>query len=113
MTNDTKFKITALTKIREDWGDEPGQFLVQLHCELSEEGDLGGEAFQVTVTSPSHLSRDLSKADGVELGRGYLFMLDYDEKQISSRLQDLVNASAATTWHALESFITKYFDWID
>jgi hypothetical protein len=113
MTNLAKFRLRALTKISEHWGDDPGQFLVQLHGEVSQEGSAGGEAFHVTVASPSQLSRDLVAADGIELGRGYLFMIDYDEKQISFRLQQLIDSSSATSWEGLVAFVAKYFDWIE
>lgn len=46
-------------------------------------------------------------------GCGYMFMLDYDEKEVISGLQRLLDTSRETTWPELASFITKYFDWID
>lgn len=113
MTNTPVFKVSGLTKIHEFWGEDPGCFLVQLHCEVTKVGDLGGEAFSVTVTSPRQLDRELQSGEGIEYGRGYILMLDYDERTIASCLQKLLDGCREADWEALESFVTRYFDWIE
>ena len=113
MTSGSQFRVAGLTKIREHWGEESGQFLVQLHCEVTRAGDPGGEAFQVTVASPGQLLLELQHGEGAEMGRGYLFMIDYNEKEITARLQRLLDRSGATSWQDLVSSVTRFFDWID
>jgi hypothetical protein len=106
------FRLERLTKIRENFGDADGLFLVECHAEVTRRGDPGGEAFKVTVASPLQLAREIS--DGaVEFGRGYLFMLDYDEGAIVSSLQKMLDGSHESKWSELKSFVDRYFDWID
>jgi len=113
MSPSSPFKVSGLSKIHEHWGDDPSEFLLQFHCEVSKHGEPGGEAFHVTVASPLQLSKELSHGEGIQLGRGYIFMSDYDERAIVSRLQTLLDGSGATSWEELAAYVTKYFNWID
>jgi len=72
----------------------------------------GGEAFAVTVTSPRQLDRELQDGARIEYGRGYMFMRDYDEQAIASALQKLLDGCRDADWAALQSVVTRYFDWI-
>jgi hypothetical protein len=113
MSTSSVFRVADLTKTHEHWGENATEFLVQLHCEVTKAGDPGGEAFQVTVASPQQLARELGGGGEVEFGRGYMFMLDYDEREVLSRLKGLLDRSQSATWEQLSSFVTRYFDWVD
>lgn len=113
MRHSSPFKVSGLSKIHEHWGDDPNEFVLQFHCEVIRHGEPGGDAFHVAVASPLQLAKELKHGDGIRLGRGYIFTLDYDERAIISRLQTLLDGSGAATWEELETYITKYFAWID
>ncbi|MFP2905389.1 Imm8 family immunity protein [Pyxidicoccus sp. 3LFB2] len=113
MSSGSTFKVAGVTKLHEQWGEDAAEFLVQLHCEVVKSGEPGGEAFQVIVASPQQLSRELQRERRGEFGRGYMFMLDYDEREVVSNLQRLLDRSGSSSWQELASFVTRYFDWID
>lgn len=97
MSNGSAFRVARLTKIHEFWGEEPTEFSVQLHCEVTKAGDRGGEAFQVTVASLHQLPRELQGESRIAFGRGYIFMLDYDERIAISQLQTLLDGSGSSS----------------
>ncbi len=105
------FKVAGLTTINEEWGEEPEDFCVQLHCELTSDGP-GGEAFVVTVLSPVALARGLDGSERVDWGRGCLFMKDYSAPLIEAELQLFIDKSGADTWDALSQYVGKFFEWI-
>lgn len=113
MSPSSPFKVSGLSKIHEHWGEDPSEFVLQFHCEVIRQGEPGGEAFQVTVASPVQLAKELEHGGGVQLGRGYIFTLDYDERTVVSRLQTLLDGSGATSWEELVAYVAKYFNWID
>jgi len=41
-----------------------------------------------------------------------MFMRDYDEQAIASALQKLLDGCRDADWAALQSVVTRYFDWI-
>ena len=106
-----QFKVVGLNKVNEHWGDSEKCFLVQLHCELVQEGAPGGEAFQVTVVSPKQLEKEIPDNE-FELGRGYLLAREYDEQGVKRRLQKFVDGSDADSWTSLAEYVQKYFDWV-
>lgn len=106
-----KFNVTGLTTINEEWGDEPDDFCIQLHCELADE-EPGGEAFVVTVMSPKVLARGLTDPHTVDWGRGCLFMRDYSAPAVRAELQRFVDQCQADTWDELSDYVGRYFDWI-
>jgi hypothetical protein len=107
-----RFLIEGLTVIRKDFGERPSDFYAHIQCELTAHTG-GGEAFSVNVISPTRLQSDLEGSrDRIELGRGYLFVLDYDENEVKQRLQALVDAANASTWSELRTWISMYFDWV-
>ena len=109
----TKFTICGLTKIREHFGDDPSEFYVQLHCEVASSETPGGEAFAAAAVSPAQLQADLeSESAGIELGRGHIILLDYNEIVIRDRLQRLIDRSGVSTWAELHDYIERFFDWI-
>ncbi|MCG8416903.1 MAG: immunity 8 family protein [Proteobacteria bacterium] len=107
------FKVERLTKIHEHWdSDDPTKFLVQAHAEITCAGEAGGEAVTVTVMSPAQLAADLD-AGAVELGRGLVFMHDYDEASIIRTLQRIIDGAKATDWDALQDVLGQYFEWLE
>lgn len=110
----SRFSVYALSKIYEDWGDGGEEFCVQVHIEIKEEGARGGEAFMGTVASPSYLARILrNERNPIELGRGYIFTCDYDERVLISAFQTLVDGTNAEDWSQLTERFGKYFNWIE
>ncbi|MCH9686728.1 MAG: immunity 8 family protein [Deltaproteobacteria bacterium] len=106
-----RFNVTGLTMINEEWGDEPDDFCIQLHCELKD-GNPGGEAFVVTVMSPRVLARGLTEPNTVDWGRGCLFMRDYDASAVQEELQRFVDQGRAKDWTELSEYVGRFFDWI-
>lgn len=106
-----KFSVTGLTTIYEDWGDDPQEFCIQLHCEVASD-DSGGEAFVVTVMSPAAVARSLGDTQSIEWGRGCLFMADYSSRAVQVELQRFIERSNAATWDELADYVTRYFNWI-
>ncbi len=109
----TTFKVVALNRIHEDWGDTGESFLVEAHVEVQCEGQPGGEAFRVTVASPQMLVAEMKGRSALEPGRGYLFANDFDEQAVISWLQRLVSRCDSGTWDSLRSTVERYFDWIE
>lgn len=108
-----RFSVEKLTVLHQEFGDDPAQFCVQLHCEVTSSSTKGGEAFSVTAISPARLQADLeSSPDGVEIGRGHVLMLDYNETILRSRLQTLLEAARASSWTDLQQYISRFFDWV-
>lgn len=105
------FRIGELLRIHDHWGDDPRYFSVQLQCDVSRDGEFGGEAFSVTVVSPAELEQWIGD-EGLELGRGYILMCDYDERRVTAFLQGLLDRSSAETWDELEAWVTRFFDWV-
>lgn len=110
----TQFRVYSMSLIREYWGEDPNDFMVQFHCEIEEVGEPGGEAFAVTVMSPRQLEKELlgTRENELELGRGMLFCTDFNKKAVMARLQKLVDSIRATSWEDLHAGIDRYFDWI-
>jgi hypothetical protein len=110
----TNFEAYQLSIINQNWGDEPTDFSIQVHCEVKETGKPGGEAFLVNLISPNSLNTELFDEEfRSKFGRGYLIINDYDEVKILLTLQKLIEGSCASNWNELISYVEKYFDWID
>lgn len=107
------FKVVAINRIHEHWSDTAEDFMVQAHAEIQRIGDSGGEAFRVTIASPSMLVLELAGRDEIIPGRGYVFLNEFDEQKILDWLQRFVEHSGASTWDELQGFIERYFDWIE
>lgn len=112
MTSPT-FQVVGINHMSEHWSDTGEEFLVQAHAEVQQLGQPGGEAFRVTVASPSMLVSELAGRDGIVPGRGYIFLNDFDEPKVLSWLQGLVERSGAASWPELQAYIERYFDWIE
>ena len=107
------FQVVALNRIHEHWSDTAAEFVVQAHAEVQRVGEPGGEAFRVTIASPSALVSELASRDHIISGRGYVFLNDFDEPKVLHWLQRLVDGSGASTWDELQRFVGQYFDWIE
>lgn len=106
------FHVVGISRIHEQWSDSGEEFLVEAHAEITEMGQQGGEAFRVTIASPSMLMSGLAGRDEIELGRGYMFMNDFNEAKVVAWLQRFVERSGARSWQEVEAYIDRYFDWI-
>jgi hypothetical protein len=53
-----------------------------------------------------------SSSDGVEFGRGYVLMLDYNELVLKKQLQSSIEGACASSWSELEQYVSRFFDWI-
>ena len=107
------FQVVAINRIHEHWSDTAEEFVVQAHAEVQRVGDPGGEAFQLTIASPSALGSELAGRDDIISGRGYVFLNDFDEPKVLRWLQRLLERSGASTWDELQRFVGQYFDWIE
>lgn len=107
------FQVVAINRIHEHWSETAEEFVVQVHAEVQQIGHPGGEAFRVTIASPSALVSELADRDDIVSGRGYLFLNDFDESKVINWLQRLVERSGASTWDELQWFVERYFDWIE
>ena len=108
-----RFTLVALNRINESWDETGESFLVEAHAEVGCEGQPGGEAFRVTVASPTMLVSEMSGRNEVESGRGYLFVSDYDEQTIMAWLQRLLDRCDASSWESLQVAVERHFDWIE
>ncbi len=109
------FQVFELVIISEYWGNDPNEFLIQLHCEVSTQDEPCGEAFLVKVVSPEALMGILHPIDdyfSFEFGRGYLIADDYDEKTIKDLLNRFIKSANPQNWDELYQFVGKYFDWL-
>ena len=107
------FRVVDLNRINQHWSENGDEFLVQAHAEIEQVGQPGGEAFQVTVASPSMLVSELAGRDEIESGRGYIFLNDFDERKVLAWLQKLIERSGASSWQELQAYVERYFDWIE
>jgi hypothetical protein len=108
-------RVTAFHKITEHWdADDPGRFFVLGQAEVERAGEPGGEAFSVTVISPSHLSA-MAAAEAADpiLGRGKMIVSDYDEAAIVRALQRVVDSATEDSWNGVRAAVERFFDWLD
>jgi hypothetical protein len=61
--------------------------------------------------SPAHLAEALAPGE-VELGRGILFVQDYDEALVIRTLQRIVDGAHANDWSSLQAVVREYFEWL-
>lgn len=107
-----KFEVVAINRIHESWGDAGDVYLMQCHAEVISPDAPGGEAFRVTIASPSAFVAELANHDEIVSGRGYIFMRDYDEPKVLAWLQRMVDNSNASNWDELTTYVERYFDWL-
>jgi hypothetical protein len=112
--NESKFKVRALTRTSERWDGDDGRFVVQGHAEIIQAGSPGGEAIAFVVMSPSQLDVELGgDPRSIQLGRGLLFMQDFDEPSVIAAIQRIVDAANADGWTELRRSVERYFDWVE
>lgn len=111
--NPSVFEVVGINPIHEHWGDSGECFLVEAHVEVRQMGQTGGEAFRVTIASPSMLVSELADRHEIFLGRGWIFVRDFNEPQMRLWLQRFLERSGASSWQEIEAYVDRYFDWIE
>ncbi len=99
-----------LTKISEDW-KSPDNFYIyfQINVEINEkEGNY--ELFSFIVVSPKRLEGIVTER-GIEIGRGYLIMNDFDVNIVEMTVKRLINLCKTNNSEQTITNLSKFFKW--
>lgn len=84
------FEVKIISRVSEEWGEEPDEFSVEVYCEVSCSEDGEYEGVQAYVTSPAWMQKVLQWDSEPIVIRGVIVAADYNEKSIGARLSKLV-----------------------
>jgi len=107
------FVASKLNFINEEWGTSPDDFIVQAHCEITCDGQPGGEAFIVNLVSPKRLEKMLRLgAEPVIGGHDFFIMENVNEGNVLALIQAMLYRTKANTWKELIDLTSVAFQWI-
>ncbi len=101
-------RLGALTKLHEDWQAIDNFYLFfQLDVEF-EDNKKGFELFSLTVVSPKRLEA-LMPENGIELGRGYIIMNNFDMQLLEKKINNIIEACTRETIDKTIVNLSKFF----
>lgn len=104
-------EIKALTKMVEDWGDEPDDFYFCYHLDvgpldISNTSDL----FSFELISPKRLAK--MTADGqIIVGRGHIITSDFKQGMLQESLERIILKCSSDDINKSYDNLAKYFVW--
>lgn len=101
--------VKALTIIHEDWGGTFDDFCIYYQLDVGLEDVEGvSDMFSFEVISPVRLNNVI---DGIEIGRGYLIMQEYDQNKVEQTVKRLVEMSKEEDLEDALKNLSAYFRW--
>jgi hypothetical protein len=109
----TRFIAKKLNFIHQSSIEDGGDFLIQAHCEVTQEGQAGGEAFIIYLVSPSRIaSEGIASREKVLWVRNYFIVESPDEAIVLPIIQNALDKVEAKDWQELIQSTKIVFDWI-
>lgn len=89
---------------------DKSHFSISLRLILGPKGEEGEESFDITVCSPSWISKNLGDND-VFSGRHHLFIKEYDYQKIITFIDNFVSNCTGENWNELGLKLSRLGYW--
>ncbi|MNC39710.1 hypothetical protein D3C75_883800 [compost metagenome] len=103
--------IKALTQVYEDWGEDVDDFFITFQVDIGCKEIVGSaDMFTFDVVTPKRLEKIIADSS-VEIGRGYIFMNDFNVKFVESLVNTIISKCQNDDYNLAMKDISKYFRW--
>lgn len=99
-----------LPDLEHSFPPDPTDFEILVQALIGIDGDEAADTFNFIVCTPNHLAAQIA-AEGPLSGRGYIFMANYDYKQLRTLIEGICEKAAADSWPKIAAILARYSQW--